>query len=36
LVEIRTTMDGQHGPIAGARSDWHNGYFIAALSKHGA
>jgi hypothetical protein len=33
LVEIRTTQDNQHAPIEGENSDWHNGYFIAAVTK---
>jgi hypothetical protein len=36
MVEIRTTLDGKHGPLAGPQGDWHNGYFIAAVSKVGA
>jgi hypothetical protein len=32
-IEIRTTLDGTHAPIAGRNSDWHNGYFISVLSK---
>jgi Methyltransferase domain len=32
-IEIRTTLDGTHPPIAGRNSDWHNGYFISVLSK---
>jgi hypothetical protein len=33
VVEIRTTLDNSHPPLAGPASDWHNGYFIAACSK---
>ena len=33
LIEIRTTLHGDHGPLIGAAGDWHNGYFIAAVSK---
>ncbi|MGA8153895.1 MAG: class I SAM-dependent methyltransferase [Terriglobales bacterium] len=31
--EIRTTMDGSHATLARQASDWHNGYFIAVVSK---
>jgi SAM-dependent methyltransferase len=31
--EIRTTLDGSHPALARQASDWHNGYFIAVLSK---
>jgi SAM-dependent methyltransferase len=31
--EIRTTMDGSHATLARQSSDWHNGYFIAVVSK---
>jgi hypothetical protein len=30
-IEIRTTLDNSHPPVAGKDSDWHNGYFIAVL-----
>jgi hypothetical protein len=30
-IEIRTTQDNSHPPVAGKNSDWHNGYFIAVL-----
>ena len=30
-IEIRTTRDNTHAPVHGKNSDWHNGYFIAAL-----
>jgi hypothetical protein len=33
MVEIRTTRDNSHPQVAGEASDWHNGYFIAALQK---
>lgn len=33
MAEIRTTLDNTHAPISGPKSDWHNGYFIAAISK---
>jgi hypothetical protein len=38
-VEIRTSLDNSHGPVRiaeggiGCISDWHNGYFIAAMRK---
>jgi len=32
-VEIRTTHDNTHPVVSGRESDWHNGYFIAALKK---
>jgi hypothetical protein len=32
-VEIRTTFDNTHATIAGWESDWHNGYFIGAISR---
>jgi hypothetical protein len=35
LIEIRTTQDNTQPPVHGARSDWHNGYFIAAVTKPG-
>ncbi len=31
--EIRTTMDNTHPVVGGKESDWHNGYFIAVLTK---
>jgi SAM-dependent methyltransferase len=31
--EIRTTQDGSHATLARQASDWHNGYFIAVVSK---
>jgi len=31
--EIRTTLDGSHATLARQASDWHNGYFIAVVSK---
>jgi len=31
--EIRTTFDGSHATLARQASDWHNGYFIAVVSK---
>jgi Methyltransferase domain len=30
-IEIRTTNDNSHAKICGKYSDWHNGYFIAAI-----
>jgi hypothetical protein len=35
LIEIRTTLDNTHAPVHGPGSDWHNGYFIAAVTKPG-
>jgi hypothetical protein len=32
-AEIRTTLDGSHPSIGGAQSDWHNGYFLAAIHR---
>ena len=32
-VAIRTTLDGSHPTLARQASDWHNGYFIAVISK---
>ncbi len=32
-VEVRTTNDGSRMQVAGANSDWHNGYLIAAVRK---
>ncbi len=32
-IAIRTTLDGSHPTLARQASDWHNGYFIAVLSK---
>jgi hypothetical protein len=31
--EIRTTLNGSHPAVASQFSDWHNGYFIAVVSK---
>ena len=33
-IEIRTTDDESHGYLHGKNSDWHNGYFIAVISKN--
>ena len=33
FVEIRTTQDNSHPKVGGNQSDWHNGYFIACLTK---
>lgn len=30
-IEIRTTLDNSTPQVSGKNSDWHNGYFIAAL-----
>lgn len=32
-IQLRTTMDGSHGPAYGPKGDWHNGYFIAVIEK---
>ncbi len=32
-MEIRTTLDGSFPKALGPISDWHNGYFLAVLSK---
>jgi hypothetical protein len=32
-IEIRTTMDGTTPPIGAERSDWHNGYLLAVVSR---
>jgi hypothetical protein len=32
-VEVRTTHDDTHGPVQSDGSDWHNGYFLAALTR---
>ncbi|MGH6979915.1 MAG: class I SAM-dependent methyltransferase [Stellaceae bacterium] len=32
-VELRTTLDDNDTPVAHETSDWHNGYFLASLSK---
>lgn len=34
-IEIRTTLDGSHPVISHEKSDWHNGYFIAAITSPG-
>jgi hypothetical protein len=34
-IELRTTLDGTHPEPHGEASDWHNGYFIAAMTKPG-
>lgn len=33
VVEIRTTQDGSHPEVAGAESEWHNGYLVAVVEK---
>jgi hypothetical protein len=32
-VEIRTTEDDSHPVVSGKHSNWHNGYYIAIISK---
>jgi hypothetical protein len=32
-IEVRTTLDNTQPLVIGSRSDWHNGYFIAVISK---
>jgi hypothetical protein len=32
-IELRTTMDNEHGSILGEAGDWHNGYFMSKLSR---
>ena len=32
-IEIRTTRNNSHALVTGMHSDWHNGYFIAAVRK---
>lgn len=32
-IEVITRMDGEHPQLSHERSDWHNGYFIALVSK---
>ena len=32
-VELRTTLDDSHAELHGENGDWHNGYYIALLSK---
>jgi hypothetical protein len=34
-AEIRSSLDNTQPPVRGQHSDWHNGYFISALSRHG-
>jgi len=33
-IEVRTTEDDSHPAISGRYSNWHNGYFIAVISKN--
>ena len=33
-IEIRTTEDDSHPQLSGKNSNWHNGYFIAVISKN--
>ncbi|MFM8979297.1 MAG: class I SAM-dependent methyltransferase [Planctomycetia bacterium] len=35
-LEVRTSLDGTHGEPRGRDSDWHNGYFVAVVSKRAA
>jgi hypothetical protein len=32
-IEVRTSLDNTHAPVAFKHSDWHNGYFIAIVQK---
>jgi hypothetical protein len=32
-IELRTTMDNEHGAVFGEAGDWHNGYFLSKLSR---
>jgi hypothetical protein len=32
-IEIRTTEDDSHPVVSGRYSNWHNGYYIAVISK---
>jgi hypothetical protein len=32
-IELRTTMDNEHGAVFGEAGDWHNGYFRSKLSR---
>lgn len=32
-IEVRTTLDNSHPIVAMEKSDWHNGYFMAAIVK---
>lgn len=34
-LEVRTTLDDSHPVVAMEKSEWHNGYFIAAIVKAG-
>ena len=34
-IEVRTFRDNSQPELRGEKSDWHNGYFIAALRKTG-
>jgi hypothetical protein len=33
-IDIRTTMDGTSPPVGAERSDWHNGYLLAVISRN--
>jgi len=33
MIEVRTSRDDTLPELRGEKSDWHNGYFIAALRK---
>ena len=33
MIEVRTSRDNTQPELRGPNSDWHNGYFIAALRK---
>lgn len=35
-IEVRTTLDNTHATVAWEKSDWHNGYFLAIVTKAGA
>jgi hypothetical protein len=32
-IELRTTLDDSYPSVAAQRSDWHNGYFFASVTK---
>ena len=32
-IEVRTTMDNELTQRGGAKSDWHNGFYMAAIKK---
>ena len=33
MIQVRTSRDNNLPALRGENSDWHNGYFIAALAK---